>query len=86
VKRLYLLSTLVFLLAGTSGCRICECTQWAWNSRFNPQPQQPVSVTQPYVVSDTCYSPAPTACSPCGTSCGAPSNTAPMITSPVPVK
>lgn len=68
MKRLMLVAVLGVLLAGTSGCRICECWRAAWNSRFHPQ--------QAAVVSEPCYV-TESPCDPCG---GTTVTTAPCTT------
>ena len=99
MKRMLILLMFGMLLGAMAGCRIGECWNYAWNSRFPPrQQQQAVVVGQPCVVSDSCCSPC---CAPCGSvrctvrcavrrrmRCGgAPCNAAPVITpSPVPVR
>jgi hypothetical protein len=49
-----LMALLVFgaMLAGTSGCHVCECWDYAWNSRFHPERLTPRA--QPYVMADPC--------------------------------
>ena len=82
MKRVLILLMFGMLLGAVAGCRIGECWNYAWNSRFPPrqQQQQAVVVGQPCVVSDSC-------CTPCGAPCNAPCNVAPAITpNPVPVR
>ena len=98
MKRMLILLMFGMLLSAMAGCRIGECWNYAWNSRFPPrQPQQTMVVGQPYVVSDSCCTPCCGPCgapcsAPCGGSCGgscggAPCNAAPAITpNPVPVR
>jgi hypothetical protein len=88
MKRLLTLVVLGTLLSTMAGCRIGECWNYAWNSRFPPQQQQPVVVGAPCVVSEPCGNPCSTPCgAPSNTAPMLPSNTAPMITpSPVPVR
>jgi hypothetical protein len=77
MKKLLIISALGMLLMAVGGCRVCECWREAWGSRFRPQPQQAVIVTeQPCVVTDSCNSP-----------CSSPCSAAPAITTgPVPVR
>ena len=71
MKRVLILLVFGMLLGAMAGCRIGECWNYAWNSRFPPrQPQQAVVVGQPCVVSDSCCSPCGT-CVPCSAPCGA---------------
>ena len=89
MKRMLILLMFGMLLGAMAGCRIGECWNYAWNSRFPPrQQQQAVVVGQPCVVSDSCCNPCNAPCSsPCGAPCGAPCNAAPVITpNPVPVR
>jgi hypothetical protein len=72
MKRLLVLMVFGMLLGGLNGCRICECWREAWCSRFRPQQQATVVVTEPCVVTESC-------CSPCSTPCISPCTTSPMI-------
>ena len=76
MKKLLALVVLSLMLSCAAGCRIGECWREAWRSRFCPQPQQSMVVSEPCVVSDSC-------CSPCATQC-APCNAAPATMTPVP--
>ena len=69
-----MMTLLVFgaLLAGTSGCHVTECWDYAWNSRFHPERLAPR--TQPCVVVDPCEGAvSESAGSGCGCGYGAPS-------------
>jgi hypothetical protein len=87
MKKLLILLVFGTLLGAVAGCRIGECWNYAWNSRFPPRQQQAVVVGQPCIVTDSCCTP----CSPCGSPCSAPCGgscgAAPVITpNPVPVR
>jgi len=69
MRKLLALAVLSVLLGGAAGCRIGECWREAWRSRFCPQPQQTVIVSEPYVVTDACSNP-----------CASPYNAAPAMT------
>jgi hypothetical protein len=60
MKKLTTLLVFAALLAGTSGCHVAECWNYAWNSRFHPERLAPKA--QPCVVVD--------GCDPCGDPCG----------------
>jgi hypothetical protein len=62
-----LMTLLVFgaLLAGTSGCHVTECWDYAWNSRFHPERLAPRP--QPCVVVDPCDG---VVSEPVGSGCG----------------
>ncbi len=86
MKKLLVLACFGMLIGAASGCRVCECWREAWNSRFHPQQQQAVVVSEPCVVTDSCCTPCAPTASPCTSGCGA-STTAPMIVpGPVPVR
>jgi hypothetical protein len=53
MKKLMILMVFGALLAGTTGCRVAECWNYAWNSRFHPERNAPRA--QPCVV-DPCDS------------------------------
>ena len=79
MKKLMVLTVFGMLLGSTAGCRIGECWREAWNSRFRPQPQQTVVVSEPCVVTDSC--------NPCASPCASPCATTPMIApGPVPAR
>lgn len=78
MKRLILLMMFGMLLVGATGCRVAECWRYAWNSRFHPQPQPTVVVSEPCVVNDSC-------CNPCSTPCAMPATVTPTL-SPTPVR
>jgi hypothetical protein len=71
MKKLLTLAILATLFSAAGGCRIGECWREAWNSRFHPQQQQTVVVSDPCMMTDPC-------CSPCGSPCGCTS--APVMT------
>jgi hypothetical protein len=55
MKKSMLLLAFGILLAGTTGCHIGECWQYAWNSRFHPERNAPAA--QPCIVADPCDDP-----------------------------
>jgi hypothetical protein len=75
VKRLLILSTFAAVLAISGGCKVCECWDYAWNSRSRPNvAAQPCMQTcSPCVISDSCCSecgPTIVAPGPAGCGCG----------------
>jgi hypothetical protein len=81
MKKLMTLVVFGALLAGMSGCHVCECWDYAWNSRFHPERNAPRQ--QPCVVVDPCdgmVGESVSSGSGCG--CGAPN----VVPGPVMVK
>jgi hypothetical protein len=76
VKRMLILTTLGIVLVAAGGCHVCECWDYAWNSRYrerNCAAQPCAQPCGPCVVTDSCCSecgPAIVAPSPCGCGCG----------------
>jgi hypothetical protein len=65
MKKLMTLLVFATLLAGTSGCHVTECWNYAWNSRFHPERLAPRA--QPCVVVDPCDG---VVAEPAGCGCG----------------
>jgi len=75
MKKVLILLVFGFLLGGASGCRVAECWNYAWNSRFHPE--RNVVASEPCIVSDPCNEPCG---SVCGDACGAPAiTTGPVV-------
>jgi hypothetical protein len=58
MKKLLSLAVLGVLLGAASGCRVAECWNYAWNSRFHPERNaQPMVVDQCDPCCDPCSDP-----------------------------
>ena len=68
MKKLMILFVFAALLVGASGCHVCDCWNYAWNSRFHPEHVAPRQ--QPCRLVDQCDGPVVTEAAGCGCGCG----------------
>ena len=83
MKKLMILLVFGTLLVGASGCHVCECWNYAWNSRFHPERVAPRQQAQAVTVVDPCDGPMvvePSSGGGCG--CGVQS----VTPGPVPIR
>jgi hypothetical protein len=80
MKKLMILLVFGTLLVGASGCHVCECWNYAWNSRFHPELVAPRQ--QAVTVVDPCDGPMVVEPSGGGCGCGVQS----VTPGPVPIR